>query len=321
MEDKEYENDVDYEEETVDNVTDDEKTDDYLNEILTESQEFKEEPEEFEKNEEGVTGDEWKDEEKEKLLKEIKEENKRNAERRIRNKNKQTPADEGKDTSEQEKRLEDDDLDAAELEQFRERTKQLEERMNIAAPVMDYLVQNRIGQNELQLGVDFVNHWRTDKIGCAKKILTALEQSGIDIGQILAHDDTQLRVMQGIDQRMKPIMQQRAEERRMIENRNKLDTFLDKHPDAWNHLEEITEVMQRTGNSDLNDAYFRLRRTYKNKNIPWFDEDEMSQEVYEEDEQPQVSSPRAEEYGSYQPQNFSSIGDLVTHETRKLFRR
>ena len=158
MEDNEYENDVDYEEEAVDNVTDDEKTDDYLNEILTESQEFKEEPEEFEKNEEGVTGDEWKDEEKEKLLKEIKEENKRNAERRIRNKKKQAATDEGEDSSEQEERLEDDDLDAAELEQFRERTQQLEERMNIAAPVMDYLVQNRIGQNELKLGVDFVNN-------------------------------------------------------------------------------------------------------------------------------------------------------------------
>ena len=86
--------------EEVADVTDDEATDDYLNEILTESQERTEEPEEFVKNKEGVTGDEWKEEEQKRLEAQIKEErkqeNKRNAERRIREKQaKQTAGDEG----------------------------------------------------------------------------------------------------------------------------------------------------------------------------------------------------------------------------------
>lgn len=317
--DEELENEI----EEVEDVTDDTATDDYLNEILTESQEVEEEPEEFEKNKEGVTGDEWKEEEQKRLEEQIREErkqeNKRNAERRIREKQaKQAATDEGNDEPDKETRLEDGDLDKAELAQFRERTEFLEKQMQIAAPVMDYLVQNQMGKQEIELGVDFVNHWRTDKIGCVKKLLTALEKEGIDVGQILTHDDSQLRVMQGVNQRMQPIMQQREQEQRMAESRNLLDGFLAKYPDAWNHLEEITSVMQKTGVRNPYDAYFRLRRAYTNNNQSWFGDEQIIEEV--EDEMPQVSSPRANAYGEYQPQKYSSIDDVVTAEARKFFR-
>ena len=317
--DDELENQV----EEVEDVTDDEATDDYLNEILTESQEQPEEPEEFVKNKEGVTGDEWKEEEQKRLEEQIKEErkqeNKRNAERRIKEKQaKQAAADERSDESEQEKRLEDGDLDKAELEQVRGRNQYLEQQMSIAAPVMDYLVQNKMGKQEIELGVDFVNHWRTDKVGCVKKLLTALEKEGIDVGQILTHDDSQLRVMQGVNQRVQPIMQQREQEMRMAESKNLLDGFLAKYPAAWNHLEEITGVMQKTGVRDPYDAYFRLRRAYQNNNQSWFGDEQIIEEVNEQ--VPSVSSPRANAYDNYQPQQYSSIDDVVTAEARKFFR-
>ena len=314
---------LEYQVEEVEDVTDDEATDDYLNEILTESQEQPEEPEEFVKNKEGVTGDEWKEEEQKRLEEQIKEErkqeNKRNAERRIKEKQaKQAATDEGSDESKQEKRLEDGDLDKAELEQIRGRNQYLEQQMSIAAPVMDYLVQNKMGRQEIELGVDFVNHWRTDKVGCVKKLLTALEKEGIDVGQILTHDDSQLRVMQGVNQRVQPIMQQREQEMRIAESKNLLDGFLAKYPDAWNHLEEITGVMQKTGVRDPYDAYFRLRRAYQNNNQSWFGDEQVIEEV---DEQvPSVSSPRANAYDNYQPQQYSSIDDVVTAEARKFFR-
>lgn len=317
-EDLELDNNV----EEVEDVTDDESTDDYLNEILTESQERTEEPEEFVKNKEGVTGDEWRDEEQKRLEAQIKEErkqeNKRNAERRIREKQaKQTTGNEGEDQSEGEKRLEDGDLDKAELEQVRGRNEFLEKQMQIAAPVMDYLVQNQMGQQEIELGVDFVNHWRTDKVGCVKKLLTALEKEGIDVGQILTHDDSQLRVMQGVNQRMQPVMRQREQEQRMAESRNLLDGFLAEYPDAWNHLEEITGVMKETGIRNPYDAYFRLRRAYTKNNQSWFGDEPVTQEV---EPVPSVVSQRANAYGGYQPQNYSSIDDVVEAETRKLFR-
>ena len=308
--------------EEVADVTDDEATDDYLNEILTESQAREEEPEEFVKNKEGVTGDEWKEEEQKRLEAQIKEErkqeNKRNAERRIREKQaKQAAGDEGEDQSEGEKRLEDGDLDKAELEQVRGRNEFLEKQMQIAAPVMDYLVQNQMGQQEIELGVDFVNHWRTDKVGCVKKLLTALEKEGIDVGQILTHDDSQLRVMQGVNQRMQPVMRQREQEQRMAESKNLLDGFLSEYPDAWNHLEEITGVMKETGIRNPYDAYFRLRRAYTKNNQSWFGDEPVTQEV---EPVPSVVSQRANAYGEYQPQNYSSIDDVVEAETRKLFR-
>ena len=308
--------------EEVADVTDDEATDDYLNEILTESQAREEEPDEFVKNKEGVTGDEWKEEEQKRLEAQIKEErkqeNKRNAERRIREKQaKQAAGDEGEDQSEGEKRLEDGDLDKAELEQVRGRNEFLEKQMQIAAPVMDYLVQNQMGQQEIELGVDFVNHWRTDKVGCVKKLLTALEKEGIDVGQILTHDDSQLRVMQGVNQRMQPVMRQREQEQRMAESKNLLDGFLSEYPDAWNHLEEITGVMKETGIRNPYDAYFRLRRAYTKNNQSWFGDEPVIQEV---EPVPSVVSQRANAYGEYQPQKYSSIDDVVEAETRKLFR-
>ena len=308
--------------EEVADVTDDEATDDYLNEILTESQEHTEEPDEFVKNKEGVTGDEWKEEEQKRLEAQIKEErkqeNKRNAERRIREKQaKQAAGDEGEDQSEGEKRLEDGDLDKAELEQVRGRNEFLEQQMQIAAPVMDYLVQNQMGRQEIELGVDFVNHWRTDKVGCVKKLLTALEKEGIDVGQRLTHDDSQLRVMQGVNQRMQPVMRQREQEQRMAESKNLLDGFLSEYPDAWNHLEEITGVMKETGIRNPYDAYFRLRRAYTKNNQSWFGDEPVIQEV---EPVPSVVSQRANAYGEYQPQNYSSIDDVVEAETRKLFR-
>lgn len=293
--------------EVVDDVTDDKATDDYLNEILTESQEAKEEPEEFVKNKEGVTGDEWKDEEKERLEKEIKEENRRNAERRIREK---------KEKEEEKDYVPDEELEAAELENVKEQYEEMSKRMEVAAPVMDYLVQNKIGQEELQLGVDFVNHWRADKIGAVKVLVKALEQQGIDVGQILEHDDRQFEVMNKVNQQMRSVYEERDVARREAESRKVLDGFLTKHPDAWEHLEEITQVMQRTGVRDPYDAYFRLRRVYRNNNEPWIETDMVEEEI-----EPQVASPRADTYGSYQPTNYDSIEDVISAETRKYFRR
>lgn len=303
MDNEDYENeDI----EVVDDVSGDEATDDYLNEILTESQPIEEEPEEFEKNKEGVTGDEWKDEEKEKLVKDIKEENRRNAERRIREKKEREAEEEEEQPS----------LAESELESIKERYEEMGKKLEVAAPVMDYLVQNKIGEQELQLGVDFVNHWRTDKIGAVKVLLGALEKEGVDVGQILSHDDTKLRVMDGVNQQMRPIMQERDAMRREAESRQLLDGFLNKYPDAWEHLEEITQVMQRTGVRDPYDAYFRLRRVYLNNNQPWTEEEDISQVS-----EPTIASPRAETYGSYQPTSYGSIDDVVASEARKYFRR
>lgn len=77
----------------VGDVTNNEKIDDYLNEMLTESQEPDlSTADEFEKNKEGVTGDEWEDEEFERLHKQIKEE--QEAARREENKRTQNVASE-----------------------------------------------------------------------------------------------------------------------------------------------------------------------------------------------------------------------------------
>lgn len=306
--------------EEVGDVSNDAETDDYLNDILTQSQEVEEDKPEFDKNKEGVTGDEWKEDEYQKTAEQIKKErNKQNAERRIREKQaKQSAEDEGTDQSDGETRLEDDQLDKAELEQIRGRNQYLEQQMSVAAPVMDYLVQNKMDMASVELGVDFVNHWKTDKVGCVKKLLTALEKEGIDVGQILTHDDSRLRVMQGVNQQMAPVMQQREQERRYAESKNLLDGFLAKYPDAWNHLEEITGVMQRTGVRNPYDAYFRLRRAYTNNNQSWFGDENVIEEV--EGDMPSVNSQRANAYGEYQPQKFSSIDDVVAAEAKKFFR-
>lgn len=324
----------------IDEATESEN--DYLNDVLTESQYMDDHSQDladedgFERNKEGVTGDEWETEAKKKAKEELdaevakekeeedaKQRNKRNAERRLANKARKNKANEEATEAgeeDQEQRLEDDQLDSAELSAVKEQMGHYETMIQEAAPFMDMLVRNKMDQESLQLGIDFVNNWKTDKIGTVKRLLTSLQNSGIDVGQILTHDDREMQIRGEVDKRMQPMYSQQQQANAQMRAQNELERFLSKYPDANAHLEEITQVLRKLGSTNLEDAYFRMRRAYRDNNKSWFG-DEADEMIEEEvmNAQPSVASPNI---GGFQPQRApTSTRDLIRQNTHNYFNR
>lgn len=286
-------------------------TDSYLDEMVAESDEDNEEQEpEFEKNAEGVTGDEWKEEEAKKSLDEIKEQNRKNAERRIKNKQKRQQ-EEGEEPEPQ--RLEDDQLDAESARVYRERFEMADQYIKDNAETLKLVQDLNLDAQKIQMGNQFVEKWSRDPIALTKELLTYLEGRGIDISQIYDHqvDNTQMRVDAEVNRRMQPIVQERMQVQAQQQARQVLDGFLGRYPDAEEHLGEIVEVMRRANLRDPYDAYDRLRRVYAKNNISWFGDDEPVEEV------PQLGS-RARVPVQEDRQPTSSL-DLVRMNAKRYF--
>lgn len=261
----------------------DEKTDKYLDELVSDDQPEDDDAPEFDKNEEGVTGDEWKEEESKKALEEIKEQNRKNAERRIKAKQKRQ---EEEQEEERPQRLEDDQLDAESARVYRERFEVADQYIKDNQETLSLVHDLQLTPQKIQMGNQFVEKWSRDPIALTKELLTYLEGRGIDISQIYDHqvDNTQMRVDAEVNRRMQPIVQERMQVQAQQQARQVLDTFLGRYPDAEEHLGEIVEVMRRANLRDPYDAYDRLRRVYAKNNVSWFGD-----EPEEEEPVPQIS--------------------------------
>lgn len=286
-------------------------TDSYLDEMIAESndEDTDQEPE-FEKNTEGVTGDEWKEEESKKALDEIKEQNRKNAERRIKNKQKRQQEE---DDTQEPQRLEDDQLDAESARVYRERFEMADQYIKDNADTLKLVQDLNLDAQKIQMGNQFVEKWSRDPIALTKELLTYLEGRGIDISQIYDHqvDNTQMRVDAEVNRRMQPIVQERMQVQAQQQARQVLDGFLGRYPDAEEHLGEIVEVMRRANLRDPYDAYDRLRRVYAKNNISWFGDDEPVDEV------PQIGS-RSRVPVQEDRQPTSSL-DLVRMNAKRYF--
>lgn len=297
---------------------------DYLDEMISESEDVPDEEPEFDKNEEGSFGDEWKEKEIEKTLEEIrKEENRKNAERRIRNKNKHHQEEESEDEDVDEEDedeeeievLEDEDLDAESARVYRERLDVAESFINENISKLNMINELQLDEQKISMGHQFVEKWSRDPIGLTKELLTFLENKGIDIGQIYDHqvDNHQQMIDAEVNRRMQPFMQQQMQAEMEQRARQTLDNFLGRYPDANDHLEEIVEVMRRANLRDPYDAYDRLRRVYAKNGIDWFG---RQPQEYEEPV-PQMSG-RSRSYIETE-QEPASLLDLVRRNARKHF--
>lgn len=293
----------------LDDVNED--TDAYLDELVDDTEPEQEEPEEFEKNAEGVTGDEWKEEESKKALEEIKEQNRKNAERRIKAKQKRQQEEE----DDEPQRLEDDQLDAESARVYRERFEVADQYIKDNQDTLNLVHNLQLTPQKIQMGNQFVEKWSRDPIALTKELLTYLEGRGIDISQIYDHqvDNTQMRVDAEVNRRMQPIVQERMQAQAQQQAREVLDQFLGRYPDAEEHLGEIVEVMRRANLRDPYDAYDRLRRVYAKNNVSWFGDESVESEPAV----PQISG--RSRVPVQQDRAPTSVLDLVRMNAKRYF--
>lgn len=288
---------------------------DYLNEIVEESKEQVDEEPEFEKNKEGVTGDEWKEDEIKRTKEEIeKEHNRKNAERRLRNKKNKHEDESEEDESEdkEDNFIKDDQLDAESARVYRQRLEVAESFINDNAEMLQTINELGMNKQQLEMGAQFVKRWSSDPVGTTKQMLTFLENRGIDISQIYDHqvDDKQYIIDREVNRRIQPMLEEQRQRQAMEQARQTLDNFLGQYPDAETHLGEIVEVMKRANLRDPYDAYDRLRRVYRNRGVDWFGREP-------EEEVPQLNSrQRAEIPVEPEPK---TLRDLIRTNTRKYF--
>lgn len=314
-EDLELDNNVEY----LEDVADDSGVDDILNDIMTESQPIEPEEDEFDKNTEGVTGDEWEEEAEKDLLEKIKRErNKANAERRLAEKKAKQQEGEEEETEESEEEEEEapEEVAVKEADYFREKFEAQEEKLKVFEPIAQMLYENKVDQNSLRIGVDFINSWRKDPVNCAKTLLQTLEKSGIDLDTVLLHEPKGYDVEREVNRQVSPLLMQQQQQAQAEKSRRVVDDFIGRYPDAEDHLGEIVEVMQKMNSRDPYDAYFRLRRVYKDQNIDWI----PRREVYNEPVQTRVPMSSKAQTFIEEPVP-TSIDDLIRQETDKYFRR
>lgn len=287
-----------------------ESVNNYLDEIVADSEPDEVEVDEDEKNEEGVTGDEWKEDAIKKTKDDIKEQNRKNAERRLKNKAKKQEED-----SEEDSFLSDDELDSEAAAVYRERLAVAEDFIEQNRELLHTAHELRMDANKLRMGSRFIEKWTKDPIALTKELLTFLETKGIDITQVYDHqiDDKQQMIEAEVNRRMQPLMQERMQQESVQRARQTLDQFLGRYPDANDHLGEISEVMRRANLRDPYEAYDRLRRAYIKNGVDWFGNEP------EEDTRPEPSlggKARATIVETKQP---SSALDLVRMNARKFF--
>ncbi len=297
----------------------------YIAELVNESSAPMEEEESlFEMNEEGVYGDEWKKDKFDEINEKLKKErNKKNAERRIKNKSKdinEDPVEDDEDFEDNEKidssELVDHELELKEKEYYQTSLEEANKKIASYEPAIEFLRQNGLNREELTVGSQFVKEWKEDKIGCVRKLLTSLDKEGIDLDTILLHE-ARPSIEQEVNRRMQPMQQQYLHQQQEARTRKTVDTFLQTHPDAIDHLEEIEQVMRRANLHNPYEAYFRLRRAYQDNGVSWIEEAQPKP----------VEQPQRVEKDMFSrnvnPVNFeeapSNIRDIIRRETNKFF--
>lgn len=324
---------VDNEEVVVEDITGDDNLDDYLNEIVTESQprDVDEDEPEFKKNEEGQYGDEWEEETIDELKEKIKKErNKAAAERRIAEKAKKKNSekeegneDEAEESDEEAEPNEEADFNTKQIEYYREQYEANLKKINGFEPIAKMLYENKIDKNKLNLGIQFVKDWEADPIACAQMLLTTLGKNGIDLDRILDHNTQQIKVNQQVHQQVAPVMQEREAMMRETKLREVANNFLTTYPDAQDHLQEIGQVMERTGNRDPFDAYFRLRSVYKQNGVPWHkvNEEEFEPETQVEKKQIRHPNPASRSLREYDfEEEPTTLDEIIRKQTQQYFR-
>lgn len=246
---------------------------------------------------------------------ERKERNRKNAERRLRNKKlKEDQQEEDNDEEEDDEPhgLSDDELDAESARVYRERLDAAEQYIADTQDIIQTVQETGLNKEQLQVGAQFVKKWSSDPIGTAKELLTFLEKRGIDISQIYDHqvDNRQTMIDEEVNRRMQPMLQQQREAQIQQQARETLDNFLGQYPDAEMHLGEIVEVMRRANLRNPYDAYDRLRRVYRNRNVDWFGREPQ------EPVPPMNSRQRLDTPMEPEPR---SIDDLIRTNARKYF--
>lgn len=125
-----------------------------------------------------------------------------------------------------------------------------------------------LSTDDLQLGMELIRQWKKSPEDTINFLLTQAKSYGINVDEGGKSDMAAINQM--LDQKLQPFLQERELRDRQIQARqnaeNIYNNFMNKYPDAKNHVNEIAYLYKRNPNQSLDAIYYQLQNYYLRNN-------------------------------------------------------
>ena len=125
-----------------------------------------------------------------------------------------------------------------------------------------------LSTEDIQLGMELIRQWKHSPKDTINFLLTQAKSYGINIDEGGKSDMAAINQM--LDQKLQPFLQERELRDRQIQARqnaeNIYNNFMNKYPEAKNHVDEIAYLYKKNPNQSLDAIYFQLQNYYLRNN-------------------------------------------------------
>lgn len=125
-----------------------------------------------------------------------------------------------------------------------------------------------LSHEDIGLGMELIRQWKKSPKDTINFLLTQAKSYGINIDENGSSDMAAINQM--LDQKLQPFLQERELRDKQIQARqnaeNIYNNFMNRYPDAKNHVDEIAYLYKRNPNQSLDAIYYQLQNYYLRNN-------------------------------------------------------
>lgn len=125
-----------------------------------------------------------------------------------------------------------------------------------------------LSTEDIQLGMELIRQWKQSPKETINFLLTQAKSYGINVGEDSKSD--MVAINQMLDQKLQPFLQERELREKQLQARqnaeNIYNNFMNKYPDAKNHVDEIAYLYKKNPNQSLDAIYYQLQNYYLRNN-------------------------------------------------------
>lgn len=117
---------------------------------------------------------------------------------------------------------------------------------------------------DIQLGMELIRQWKQSPADTINFLLTQAKSYGINVDENGKSDMAAINQM--LDQKLQPFIQEREQQARLQQASHRAESiyndFMNKYPDAANHVDEIAYLYKKNPNVPLGEIYWQVKNYY-----------------------------------------------------------
>lgn len=141
-------------------------------------------------------------------------------------------------------------------------------KVNSYNEVFKSMQMGDLSHEDIGLGMELIRQWKKSPKDTINFLLTQAKSYGINIDENGSSDMAAINQM--LDQKLQPFLQERELRDKQIQARqnaeNIYNNFMNRYPDAKNHVDEIAYLYKRNPNQSLDAIYYQLQNYYLRNN-------------------------------------------------------